>query len=500
VIRQRTSALAYARVAPRPQATVAPPLAAPSLFPRFRALPLGPRRSTRALPSPDQAAAVGGAAWAQTLVKLLPFGVGATLLVLWIRYIVDIHSGYGVFNWLGVDFGYYYGQALALRSGDPVLIYDRLTVDHFHQLLIGYVHDPTGFPVGHVPYLPIFAWLFGPVTLLPPLVGLALWTVFNLLGAVLLTRRIASLLPAGSRPWVYVLSLGSLPFMSTLIVGQPMLWLSLGFAECYLALRRGQDFRAGMWLALLLLKPQYGIIIGPLLLWKRRWNAVAGVGVGAIVMLGGSLLVSNVQTLLAYPMSIVAEGSGYRGGQAGTSPEVMINWRSLLLRLLPGVDEVTGVVLTLSLSVATIGVVLLSWRGRWDAGSDRFPLLMLMVMVATLLASYHSHLPGAVLLAIPVAAVLGGRQASWPTRTLILIAVALPSITLVVFGLTSIRLFTGLLCLTLATLLYDAWSVRFDFRTWAPWQAALRSRVVQVLRSRGPLALAGVTSMVRSPR
>ena len=71
-------------------------------------------------------------------------------------------------------------------------------------------------------------------------------------------------------------------------------------AESYLALRRGADFRGGLWLGLIALKPQYGVLLGAFLLWKRRWYAVAGAAIGAGLVVGVSALLAGPGVLLDY--------------------------------------------------------------------------------------------------------------------------------------------------------------------------------------------------------
>jgi hypothetical protein len=128
--------------------------------------------------------------------------------------------------------------------------------------------------------------------------GFVLWTGVNLLGALVLAWRIAQLFPGAERLWVALLLFTSFPVVVTLFAGQPIL-LACAVAECYLSLRAGRDFRAGLWLSCLVLKPQYGFLIGPLLIWKRRWSAVAGALVGAAAVMVGSALARGLPALLA---------------------------------------------------------------------------------------------------------------------------------------------------------------------------------------------------------
>src|SRR5205823_7881821 len=182
---------------------------------------------------------------------------------------------------IGVDWSMYYSQALTLRSGQPEAIYDVARTDPYLETLRVYSTDPSEpLAVGPVEYPPIFAWLMIPFTLPPAPIGFALWTLLNLAGVAWLAHRVAQVWPAISRTQALLALLVSYPVTMGLIVGQPTALLACAVAEWYLALRRGRDLRAGLWLAVLLLKPQYGILIGPILLWKHRWNMVAGVALG----------------------------------------------------------------------------------------------------------------------------------------------------------------------------------------------------------------------------
>ncbi len=75
-------------------------------------------------------------------------------------------------------------------------------------------------------------------------------------------------------------------------------------------------------------------------------------------------------------------------------------------------------------------VVGLAWRGAWAPRERLFPVKLSVALVGTLLASYHSHLHGAVLLAAPLAAVLAHGQPSGIMRQTIVAGLALPTLML----------------------------------------------------------------------
>src|SRR5262249_42441751 len=140
--------------------------------------------------------------------------------------------------------------------------------------------NPGALPTAPVPYPPLFAWLLTPLAALYPPLGFAVWTALSLAALGGISREIASCLPWWKSSWgIFVLLLFP-GVMATLILGQVMIYLAGAMAECYLCLRAGRDFRAGLWLATFCLKPHYAVILGLVLLWKRRWVAIIGAAVG----------------------------------------------------------------------------------------------------------------------------------------------------------------------------------------------------------------------------
>src|SRR5262249_1434650 len=147
-----------------------------------------------------------------------------------------------------------------------------------------------------------------------------------------------------------------------LIVGQPTALLACAVSECYVSLRAGHDLRAGLWLSVLLFKPQYGVLIGPILIWKRRWLTVVGTALGALAM----LLASVVLVRPSGGGFLWALGEyGAFGGGALIAPGLMINWRALILWLRPSIGSTSGLLLLAVLSLLTLVLVLPIWRGRW---------------------------------------------------------------------------------------------------------------------------------------
>jgi hypothetical protein len=207
--------------------------------------------------------------------------------------------------------------------------------------------------------------------------------------------------PGIGRTRAAIIFFTTLPALQAFLLGQPVLFLAVAMAESYLALRKGADFRGGVWLGLLALKPQYGLLLGLFLVWKQRWQAVAGAafGVGAVLVL--SALAAGPTSILDYANAVSAMGD-IRDPYAASAE--MVNWRSLIVNARPSIGNTSGVLAFAVLSILTVAAVAWATRGRWRTGSVALEWQLLAVTTATFLVSYHSHMHGLTLLTVPLAA------------------------------------------------------------------------------------------------
>lgn len=351
----------------------------------------------------------------------------AASLIQWVHVLRSSFHQFGLFRWIGADFALYYVQGLTFRIEGPAAIYNLGVLGQHLQSLAPYARPSTDpLQVGLVPYPPIFAWLFTVLTHLSPVASFVVWTALNAMAALYLARRVSRVFPPAYRLLSVLLLLVSYPVMLALTLGQPTILLACGVAECFLSLREGKEFRAGLWLIPLMFKPIFGVLIGVILLWKCRWSAVFGATLGLIAITLGSALVAGPESLRAYFSLVVPEGS-FRGLGTNIFPEQMVNWRSLILITFPRVPDSTGIVATLILSALTALAVLYCWKGPWNAAEAQFSVGLTALFVATLLASYHSHPFDLVLLALPLAVTLATGPVRQPTRLALLALVVIPN-------------------------------------------------------------------------
>ena len=182
-----------------------------------------------------------------------------------------------------LDFDHaYYPAAVTIRH-DPSHLYDGATYDAATGRL--HLTAPAYFV-----NLPIVAWLFVPLTWLPPPQAGGAWLLLNIAVAVACLARLQRRIGPASPTTRWLLTLAfvtSGPLMNALNLGQttPLILLLLLLAED--RLRRSDEVGTGVLLGLV------GLIkIPPLLLlgyfaFRRRWHLV---GSAAAVLLAATLL------------------------------------------------------------------------------------------------------------------------------------------------------------------------------------------------------------------
>lgn len=301
-------------------------------------------------------------------------------------------------------------------------LYDEITAGRARQ---PYATAPTY-------YLPAFVLPFIPLVLFPFKTGYYIWIALNALGTVLYLWRFKKAVGGLGGYGILGNFLLYVPLYTNLLLGQVNLWLMISLGEFFLASRSGKDFRAGLWLAGLLLKPQTLIFLIPGLLLGRRWKALAGFGSALVTILILSVILVGIPGLThlgqLYLLSSTGESAPHKAilnwrelahqlsapGEPTTHAEVMMNWRAVAINLLP----VTSPEMAWGLAVAGMGLTtiigLSFWFKRTEAASPRWGLVLLGTYAATCCVTWHSH-AHMVLPMLPLLLYLySDAQISWP--------------------------------------------------------------------------------------
>ena len=93
----------------------------------------------------------------------------------------------------------------------------------------------------------------------------------------------------------------------------------------------------------------------------------------------------------------------------------------------PTIGENLGLTIVWTLSILTMLLALLPFRGKWDPGDPSFAAKFCVLTLGVLVSSYHSHPHGAALLIVPLAAAWATSTFRIPTRVATWLAVYVPT-------------------------------------------------------------------------
>jgi Glycosyltransferase family 87 len=321
----------------------------------------------------------------------------------------------------GADYTAFYTGWTIVLQGDGASLYDPATQATVQREILGGRSFEAGLnPFNNPPYLVL---PFVPLALIPLQTSYAVWAVVQLGLLAWLVRRLLTQVAQGwsrnERLLLVGAALAAPPLALALFQGSLSLVVTVAMLEVYLALRRGRDSVAGLWLVGASIKPQAVLTTGVAMLAARRWRLL---GVAAACL--GVLALAA--TVVMGP-SVWADYTRFLGDYVGSfdvmsvRPSVMWNVRGTLT-LLIGPDVSAGqadAINTIALvaQVAILVVVAWLWRSRWDVGSPAFALRFSLTLVLGLLFSPHLN-PHDGLVLVPAAAIAYGalrtrREGGW---------------------------------------------------------------------------------------
>ncbi len=290
---------------------------------------------------------------------------------------------------LGLDFVAYLTGATIVANGDGRSLYDRDVQKEVQSQLV----YPYAMKRGLLPYNspPWVVLPFLPLAKLPYKVGYITWSFVNIGLFLLGLRLFTSALPAARKNANLLAPVGLaaatfFPLFSVLILGQLTIVVLLGYALCYFALKKGNDFGAGLALALALVKPQLVLVLPVVLLYERRWRALQGLVLGLGIIAVASVIVVGIPRL-----DDVVEIARFSSEHWGCDD---LSWRGVFCPLAMGFP------LTVTMSVLSLALLLFAWRDR-QRETGLFDLKYALIVPIGLLISPHLFSHDLTLLILP---------------------------------------------------------------------------------------------------
>jgi Glycosyltransferase family 87 len=327
--------------------------------------------------------------------KLIIWLAAMVLIHLWLFWKVraQLDEGYP-------DFTIFYTAGRIVKAGAGTHLYDSRLQFEIQRQFAPLVHIRQGpLPFNHPPFEAI---IFLPFAFLSYSRAYLAWSCINLLILVLVIALMRAWLTKLSEvfPW-YLWGLGCLgffPVFIALVQGQDVILLLFFYALAFSALSDNRELACGCWLALGLIKPHLVLpTIFVLLLQKRKRAGLGFLCVAAVLALI-SVAVVRWKGFLNYPAYVWSLELSL--GKAAIAPSVMPNIRGLICDVSRQTTGTLMLIIVLPLSLALLIFAAGDWR-RPDALSSR-NLRGSLVLIASILASYHAYAYDLSLLILPI--------------------------------------------------------------------------------------------------
>ncbi|MBA2276243.1 MAG: DUF2029 domain-containing protein [Chloroflexia bacterium] len=301
---------------------------------------------------------------------------------------------------LGGDFIAFFNAGRIVADGDGSDLYDweRQVAGQARALGVATVDTVMPFPYPAFVAAPYALLARMPYVWAYVLATLAMFAAA--IAAVLLLRPVSPTVRA--QPLLVTLGvLASQPLLQVMYGGQTVAFSLLCFAGSYAALRRERDVAAGVWLGLLLYKPQLAVPLLALLLWRGRWRVVAVAGAVGIALGSVGLAIAGPD----WPRQMLAlvGSTGYTAQERLNGPQ-MISLMGVAEQIF-GAKSLWAYAVAGVLGLGALALLLRVWR---HAKPERatFSLQFGLAIVVTLLVSPHALYYEAGLLVLPAIALI----------------------------------------------------------------------------------------------
>ena len=203
-------------------------------------------------------------------------GVGVVLALL---YLSLWKSGQ---NDLLPDFMPLYAAGQLIRT-DPGNLYDRGTQLETQKSVAG-IGPESFLPFA---YPPVTAGLFAPLTLLSYRSAFPVWVLISLLMLGLSIYLCSDNFQLGQegRRFLAIGTIALFPVYIALAHGQTAILILLLFTLAFVALQKGNEWQAGVWVGLLFLKPQWLLLPGLVLLGRKSWKALISLFISLFLLI-----------------------------------------------------------------------------------------------------------------------------------------------------------------------------------------------------------------------
>jgi hypothetical protein len=299
---------------------------------------------------------------------------------------------------VGIDYCAYYSAGRIANERDMADIYDLEILTQYQEEIYPQASGEH-FQTFAIMYLPVFVLPFMLFSLVNLPTSFILWSILNLLVFAVYLRFFIKEAAGSPLPLrLAMMVMLALPVFQNLFFGQVSIWLGIFAGEFMRALISDKPYRAGLWLAGWLLKPQLLILILPLLLLQRSVKVLAGFMLLSITILAISIGLVGMDGFLNLTSTLLEAGSG----GVHSMPQVMMNWRMLGWHIESFSSSIVGWTVVAMGTLLTACVALFVFRKKIEGDSTKRVVALLGVFAATSAIAWHAHFHMSIILIPPM--------------------------------------------------------------------------------------------------
>lgn len=298
------------------------------------------------------------------------------------------------------DFRQLYTGGYMLRSGHAQELYDYMTGKHFQDLLVS--RAEVALPINHLAYEEL---LFVPLSLVKYRTAYFLFLTVNVVLLAISFRLLQPWMDNLRLIWPLLplaMYLGFLPAAAALMQGQDSILMLTLLSAALVALDRGREATAGVFVGCGLFKFQIVLPVALLFLVWRRWRFCGGFAVATAGLTSLSMWLVGFAQMGVYARSIASMSIGLQSEIAqfiyGIYPEAMINLRGLIFGLAG--NHLSNLWLQV-ITMSTSAIVLLYAATVYPNGEKLMDAFILAIATSALV-SYHLFIHDLSVLLIPI--------------------------------------------------------------------------------------------------
>jgi hypothetical protein len=312
------------------------------------------------------------------------------------------------------DFVTFYTGGLIIRQGNGSRLYDLGEQARIER----HVLDRGTLLIN--PHPPFEALWFSVLARLPYLKAYLLWGAINAIIWLLFQQVLRPHAPLPRHPYRYFLLCSMLfPLWVALIRGQTSVLALLLFSLTFVCLKRGQDFRAGMFLGLGLFKFAVVLPFALICFLRNRWRMMTGFAAGASLLGVLSVMAVGLAGMRSYANLLMNVMRNPDDPAYVNSFDIwgMPTVRGFFTSLLTGHLSTVHIRVTVAAASASL-LLFAAWRWRQeDRRRDGNPsgLMFAAALAVSLVTAPHLYMHDLTLMLLAVLLVIGSPQ--WPGKS-----------------------------------------------------------------------------------